>query len=158
MLKKFIKQLQESGATVEKVPGENLYSVSGIYYGDDAWNVYKSWGEKIGSSPKVSCGFFPPGDTELVPSYTLGGAIQREANSIVHFYATANRTDVIRDPLQPRMYVPIPTVIALSKLIETIIQPPNTYPTLANLSSGSYICTINHQWNNVGVEIILMKS
>ena len=141
---------------VEKLPGEELYSITGIKYGDDCWKIYEEWGESVDYDPRVTCGFWPPDsivDSVLTPSDALIGPIQREANSIVHYYAAGN---VIGPPLRaPLMNINVHhAAFPLSKLMEEIQQPPQDYPTINSLKSG---CTVNQQWANTGVEILLFK-
>jgi len=167
--KKVLDEMKAKGAKVEKLEGEELYSVTNITYKDKAWDVYEAWGETIDGDPRVGSGFFPLDSiigTALCPEDALGVLVMREANSIIHYYAPLRRDDFNGNILPeigpilraPRMLINVHHAsIALSKLLQRIQNPPYNYPTINSLRSGSYICTINQQWANAGVEIVLFK-
>ena len=88
--KKVLDEMRDLGAHVEKLQGEDLYSVAEIVYGDKAWNAYERWGNTIDGDPRVGAVFAPSENiinSVLCPNDTLGIPIQREANSIILHYA-----------------------------------------------------------------------
>jgi hypothetical protein len=166
--KNTIGDMLVSGATVKEVE-ENLFSISNVNYGDQAWLVYQKWAMKCKADPRVGAGFFPPGsiiNTALVPHSDLVHHIQIEANSIITHYSDLRMEDFegendpeLPDPLPaPEMMINIHHAsIAVSKLMQTIQNPPGNYPTIRGLKAGSYICTVNQQWSNVGVTINIFR-
>lgn len=167
--KKVLNEMQDRGALVEKLEGEDLYSVTEIVYGDEAWKVYEDWGNTIDGDPRVGAVFAPPENilgTVLCPNVQLAFEIYQETNSIILHYAPKRIGDFrnedspeIPGPVAaPRPHVNVHhATIALSKLMQRIQNPPNNYPILDSLRSGSYICTVNQQWSNAGVDIELFK-
>ena len=167
--KNVLHEMQDLGALVEKLEGEDLYSVTEIVYGDEAWKVYEHWGNTIDGDPRVGAVFAPPENiinSVLCPDDALGIPIQREVNSIILHYAPLRIGDFRNEDLPeipgpvvaPRPHVNVHhATITLSKLMQRIQNPPNNYPILYSLRSGSYICTVNQQWSNAGVDIELFK-
>jgi hypothetical protein len=167
--KRVLNEMQVLGALVKKLKGEDLYLVTEIVYGDEAWKVYEHWGNTIESNIIVGAMFAPPENiinSVLCPNVSLGFPIQKEANSIILHYASLRIEDFQNEKL-PKIPAPIaapklhtnishPT-IALSKMMHRIQNPPKNYPILDSLHSGSYICTVNQQWSNAGVVIHLFK-
>lgn len=166
---KVLNQMKENGALVDKLEGEDLYSVTDVVYGDKAWKVYEDWGNNIDGNPIVLAGFFPSKNivgSVLCPDDAVCFQIQRDANSIIHYYAPLRR-DIFQDndftkigpPLHaPRMGVSVHHAkIALSKIPERIRTPPDDYPALRSLKSGSYICNIQQTWANTVVNVVLFK-
>ena len=45
--KEVLNEMQDRGALVGKLEGEDLFSVTDIAYGDEAWKVYEDWGNTI---------------------------------------------------------------------------------------------------------------
>jgi hypothetical protein len=168
--KQILQNMILKGATVEKLNGEDLYSVTDMVYGDEAWKVYCDWGESIVGDPRVGAVFAPSEsviDTSICPADDIGVAIMREANSIIAHYAPLRAIDFadgavpfIGPPLRaPRAHSNVHHAsIALSKLMEGIQNPPKEYKTIGSLTTGHYICTITQQWSNAGVDIELFKS
>ena len=169
MPKKILNEMRNRGALVEKLVGENLYSVTEIVYGDEAWKVYQDWGNTMDGDLRVGAVFAPSENiihSVLCPNDALGIPIQRESNSIIYYYAPLRMQD-FRNQVLPEIGIPLvaprPLVnikhatIALSKLMQRIQNPPANYPTLNSLCSGSYICTVVQQWSNAGVDIELFK-
>jgi hypothetical protein len=161
-----LEELKTSGAVVEKLQGEDLYSVSHIEFKDKAWDIYATWGEAVNQEPRVGA-MFAPSETALCPKDILGIPIQRETNSVIHYYAPLRIEDFannvepgIGPPLQahhPHVIVHH-SAVALSRLMERIQKPPENYPAIHGLKSGSYICTVIQTWANAVVEITLFKS
>ena len=162
--------LRNLGAVVEKLVGENLYSITGIVYGDEAWKVYEEWGKSIDGDPRVGAVYGPSEDivdTALCPQDAIGIPLLRECNSIIYYYSSLRPNDFgggdqfpeIGAPLRaPRPFVKVHhATMALSKLMERLQQPPANYPVLASLRSGSYICTVVQGWSNAAVDIDLFK-
>lgn len=160
-----LNEMKNQGAIIEKLKGENLSSVSNIIYGDAAWKVYETWGNTIDSNIKVGAIFAPPENiihSISCPDYKIGVIIQREVNSIIYYHAQSRIEDIVDlgSPLiAPRVNVKIQHApVALSKLIQRIQNPTANYPTINSLPPGSYICTIDYQLSNVGLDIELFKS
>ncbi|KAI3658392.1 hypothetical protein MP638_001392 [Amoeboaphelidium occidentale] len=164
-----INELSANGACVNKLEGEEFYSVTEITFGDKAWITYEKWASGINKDSRVGANFGPGPDivnTALLPSDNFVAAIQREARSIIHRFAGLNVQD-FENGNQPQIGPPIPAPpiftrihhakLALSGLMNRIQDPPLDYPVLRALRSGSYICTIDQQWANAGVEIVLFK-
>lgn len=153
-----IDELKENGAIVEKLEGEDLYIVSGIIFKDKAWTAYEKWA--FNKVPRIGANFGPSFNITdaLIPSDDLIGAIQREIRSIVHHCSrleNGNHSN-IGPPLSAP---PIFSFVhhELSSLMNCIQNPPDNYPVLRSLNSGSYICTIDHVWSNASIEIVLFK-
>ena len=73
--KNVLNEMQDRGALVEKLEGEDLYSVTEIVYGDEAWKVYEHWGNTIDGDPRVGAVFAPPENiinSVLCPDDALG--------------------------------------------------------------------------------------
>ncbi|KAI3630466.1 hypothetical protein MIR68_011901 [Amoeboaphelidium protococcarum] len=164
-----IKEMAANGATVNKLEGEELYSVTGITFEDNAWMTYEKWAGGIDKDPRVGANFGPGpniANTVLAPPNHLGHDIQCEARSIVHHYAGL-RAQGFENGNHPQIGPPLPAPpiftrihhakLALSSLMNRIQDPPNDYPVLRSLRSGSYICTIDQQWANAGVQIVVFK-
>jgi hypothetical protein len=168
--KKVFDGMKEQGALVDKLVGENLYSVTNLVYGDKAWKVYEDWGVTVDADPQVLAVFTPPEniiDSVLCPDEALCFPIQREANSIVYHYAPLRMEDFRLEAL-PEVGPPLRAVepfvrvhhtsIALTKIMSRIQRPPENYLTLQSLRTESYMCTIIQQWSNAGVAIHLFKA
>ncbi|KAI3639184.1 hypothetical protein MIR68_002714 [Amoeboaphelidium protococcarum] len=164
-----INEMSANGAIVNKLEGEELYSVTGITFEDNAWITYEKWAGGIDKDPRVGANFGPGPNlvnSALVPTDNLIGSIQREARSIVNHYAGLRAQD-FENENHPQIGPPLPAPpiftrihhakLALSSLMNRIQDPPNDYPVLRSLRSGSYICTIDQQWANAGVEIVVFK-
>jgi hypothetical protein len=167
--KQLLQELEKKGATVQKVDGENLFGVLGLYYKSDAWEVLEEWGKTVDIDPMVLAAFYPPpniADSSICPPDALGIPIMREANSIVHYYSTLQMEDFQENPfppIGPPLGAPPGLVrvhhatVALGKLMERIQNATPDYPVIHNLKSGSYVCNIVQSWANVVFEIIVMK-
>ncbi|KAI3641124.1 hypothetical protein MIR68_000854 [Amoeboaphelidium protococcarum] len=164
-----INEMSASGATVNKLEGEELYSVTGITFKDTAWVTYELWASGIDKDLRVGANFGPGPNlvnSALVPPDHLAHDIQCEARSIVNHYAglqaqdfeNGNNPQIGRPLPAPPIFTRIPNAkLALSSLMNRIQDPPIDYPVLRSLKSGSYICTIDQQWANAGVEIVVFK-
>ena len=164
--KEVLQSMEANGAKVEKVPGEALVSITEIQYGDAAWKIYEAWAENIDKDPRVFIGFFPSKavrDSTLSPSRAVGAEIVVEAISILSHYSRLMVADfhdnvpIIGPPLEdvPMFIVVHHAKLALSSFMERIQNPPANYPVLSALKSGSYICTVDQQWANAGVNITI---
>lgn len=98
----------------------------------------------------------------------MGVSILREVNSIIQYYSQLRADDFgpngnliarIGAPLAgPPAHIRVHHAkMALSALMQAIQNPPDNYPILNSLKSGSYICTMNQQWANVGIDVVLFK-
>jgi hypothetical protein len=167
--KQLLKDLEERGAIVQKVDGENLFGVLGLYYKSDAWEVLEEWGKTVDIDPMVLITFYPPpniANSSICPPDALGIPIMREANSIVHYYSTLRMEDFQENPFPP-IGPPLGAspglvrvnhaTVALGKLMERIQNAPPDYPAINSLKSGSYVCNVVQSWANVVFEIIVMK-
>jgi hypothetical protein len=164
-----LQEVELCGAIVQKLDGEDLYSVSGIVYGDKSWVAYEQWADGFDKQLRVGANFGPGpniANTALAPPDHLVHDLQRESRSIVNHYAGL-KPQIIENgrisPLGPPLHAP-PIFscfdfakLSLSYLMNRIQDPPDNYPVLRSLKSGSYICTFDHQWANAGVEIELFK-
>ncbi|KAI3633107.1 hypothetical protein MIR68_009182 [Amoeboaphelidium protococcarum] len=102
----------------------------------------------------------------MAPPDHMGHDIQCEARSIVHHYAGLRAQD-FGNGNYPQIGPPLPAPpiftrsyhakLALSGLMNRIQDPPNDYPALRSLRSRSYISTIDQQWANAGVEIVVFQ-
>jgi hypothetical protein len=167
--KNVLNKMEKHGALIEKVKGENLVSVTNVNYGDSAWKVYEEWAENITNDPRVFIGFFPRGavlGSTLSPSRAVGANIVVEAISILLHYSEKIAED-FENNIIPEIPPPVEDIpmfvnvrhpkIALSALMQRIQSPPANYPVLCSLKQGSYICTIDQQWANAGINITLFK-
>ncbi|KAI3643604.1 hypothetical protein MP228_013159 [Amoeboaphelidium protococcarum] len=162
-------EMSANGATVNKLEGEELYSVTGMTFQDTAWVTYEKWARGIDKDLRVGANFGPGlnlVNSALVPPDHLAHNIQCEARSIVNHYAGLRVQD-FENGNNPRIGPPLraPPIftrflnakLALSSLMNRIQDPPIDYPILRSLKSGSYVCTIDQQWANAGVEIVVFK-
>ena len=76
-----LNEMKDRGAIVEKLQGEDLYSVTELVYGDEAWKVYQDWGNTIDADPRVGAVFAPSENilgSVLRPDDIIAIRIQRE--------------------------------------------------------------------------------
>jgi hypothetical protein len=168
---KVIEDAKRAGATVKKLPGEELWSLECVF-GDEAFGAVNNWvsGLSENTDPNVFVLFAPPQNiqfTALCPALAIGLNIQIEAGSVAFHYAPFRRANfnggpfpAIPGPLQfplGAIQILYPT-IALHAFLSRIhnLNDPN-YPVISNLRSGSYICTVFIQWSNVGQSTALFK-
>lgn len=158
-----------AGGLVEKCPGEKLYSITNIEFGDNAWKKYEEWAATVERDPIVQALFAPSpaiAGVVLCPPLAMVGHILNEANSIIAHYAPLLEHQVF-GPAPPAIPGPLAAApinvhvrhpkVALSALMQRIQDPPATYPVLAALNPGSYICTVQQVWGNGVVAITLFK-
>ena len=143
-----LNAMKDSGALVEKLEGEELYSVTDIVYGDEAWKIYEDWGNTVDGDPRVGAIFAPSENilgTVLCPDDIIAIRIQREANSIIYHYAPKSIEDFRNEDLleipgplvAPRPLVKVHHArIALSKLLRRIQNPPSNYQSLIHWVQG----------------------
>ena len=161
--------IRKLGGRVTKCPGEDLHSVEGVLYGSPVWDIYEQWAASSGGDPQLTCGFWPSADivrTALAPPEHMAGAITREVQSLIYYYAQLRAEDIDAAGEAP-IGAPLPAPpaivhvhhakLALSALMSRIQHPPENYPILAALRAGSYICNISQVWSNTVVDIVLYK-
>jgi hypothetical protein len=157
-----LKKFKLTGAKIELLhPG--LYSITNVNIGDNTWEFYKNWIDmnEISNKIKIGAGFFPTiqiRNSDKCPSLDLTYQIQTEANSLISHYSILRDPHfVIPGPIDSYKMLETIPYKNIIKLAEIIQNPPINYPIIYNLKSKSYICTLNHQWNNVGILINLFK-
>ena len=164
--KRVLNELAKAGANVTKCPGEGLYLIQNIHFGDSAWKIFEKFAESAPSDPCISVGFCPSVETWIIPEDDLSTGIVIEAKSIRTHYSkldvSAFAGGVVPAIPGPKMYPMLQRFqspkLALSKLFERIQNPNHAeYPVLTGLPSGSYICSIAHQWDNAALDITVFK-
>jgi hypothetical protein len=167
--KKVLSKLSIAGANVTKCPGEALYLIENIQFGDEAWKIFEAFAESAHNNPFISVLFGPTQDvrsTCIVPPDSLVPAIIVEASSIRSHYAeldvSAFAGGVVPAIPKPSAFPMLQrfntTKLTLSKLFERIQNPNHPkYPVITALPPGSYICTVPYHWNNFVLLISVFK-
>jgi hypothetical protein len=167
--KKILSELSNAGAIVSKCPGEALYSIENIRFGDAAWNIFETFAESTPNRPVISVLSGPTQDvqnTSMPYPSNIIPAVVVEANSIRSHYAKLNVTAfaggvvpaIPKPAWGPVLQVFNTTKVALSKLIERIQNPNHQeYPVLTALPPGSYICHVIYHWTNAAVLVAVFK-
>jgi len=92
--------------------------------------------------------------------------IMLEANALIRFYAPLRPADfaggaapVIPHVVAGNMFTPVHHAsFSLPKIFEAMRAPPAvSFPALAGLPLGSYICSVQHIWSNALVTVALIK-
>jgi hypothetical protein len=169
-IRNLVKALEDSGATVQRVDGEESYGAFNIIYQSKVWDVLEEWGRTVRKDPWITINFTPSiyitFSSHCPPNQWIGD-ILREATSIVFHYSTLRMEDFLENPFPlidpPLEGPPMQQInvhhasVALCKLIERIQNPPPNYQTIYNLNSGSYICTVVQHWQHLTLEIVVFK-
>jgi hypothetical protein len=167
--KKILSELSNAGANVTKCPGESLYMIDNMRFGDEAWKIFETFAESSPNNPLISILFGPSENvrnTSIIPSDNLSSEIVYEASSIRSHYAKLDLSafaggvvPAIPKPAAFSMLQSFDTAkLTLSKLFERI-QTPNQpeYPVITALPSGAYICTVAYHWRNALLLIAVFK-
>jgi hypothetical protein len=167
--KYILSKLSENGSKVTKCPGEALYLVENMRFGDAAWNIFEHFAESAPNSPLISILYSLAPDvynTSMAPPDSLMPAIVGEASSIRSHYAkldvsafAGGAVPAIPKPAAfPMLQLFNTTKLALSKLCERIQNPNHPdYPVLAALPPGSYMCTVTYHWTNAALLVAVHK-
>ncbi len=167
--KEILSKLSNAGANVSKVPGEALYVIDNMRFGDEAWKIFETYAESAPTKPLISILFGPTEavrNTSVIPADNLVPAIIVEASSICGHYAALNVSALAGDgvPAIPKpaafsmIQVFNTTDLTLSKLFERIQNPNHPeYPVITALPSGSYICTVAYDCQNAALMIAVFK-
>jgi hypothetical protein len=167
--KKVLLRLSEAGANVTKCPGEGLYVIENIHFGDEAWKVFEAFAESAPHDPLISIIFCPSENfcnTFMIPAKSLVPAIVREANSIRSHYANLDIGAFAGGGVpaipKPSAFEGLQrfntTKLTLSKLFERIQNPNHPeYPVITALPSGSFICSVFYHWTNALLIIEVFK-
>ena len=169
--KNALSELSINGANVTKCPGEALYMIDNIRFGDAAWKIFEKFAESVADKPSIFVAFGPPPsiwNTSAIPPDSQVCDIVHEAKSIRSRYAKLD-ISAFAGVVVPAIPGPdsstfsiteefcTPT-LALSKLFGRIQNPDQPeYPVLSSLPSGSYICTVVHMWKNASIAIQVFK-
>ena len=169
--KNILLQLSQAGANITKCPGEALYLVENMRFGDTTWKIFEEFAECAPDSPSIFVAFSPPPyiwNTSAIPPLDQAYEIVVEAKSIRSRYAKLDLSAFAGGTV-PNISGPDSSTLsmleefqspklALSKLFERI-QNPNLpeYPVLAALPSGSYICSVVHHWRNAALVFAVFK-
>ena len=102
----------------------------------------------------------------LCPEEALGMQIKDEANSIINQFAAFRKNDfdgnLLLDVADPFPELPMGAKVNCSIVFSAILQriqiPPENFPVLCGLKSGSYICDVCQIWpDDTAVNIALFK-
>jgi hypothetical protein len=167
--KQLLNRISECGANVTKCPGEGLYMIDNMRFGDKAWKIFEDFADSAPNTPLITILFGPPLEvryTPMTPSDSLIPDIVIEASSIRSHYAkldiSAFAGGVVPAIPKPGRFPAVElfntTKLALSKLCERIQNPNHPeYPVLAALPPGSYICTVTYFWTNAALLVEVHK-
>jgi hypothetical protein len=172
-----LEAAKKAGGSVAKIPGEDLCCVR-CEFGDACYNVLNEWVSTLDEAavaaaggPRVTAIFAPPPralGTALCPRFTIAGAIQVEASSIVHHYAPLRSGDFAEEDAPPALPAPLAGAVhhvavrhahvalhALQARIRSVNDP--NYPALSELPGMSYVCDVCVEWANASVVTSIFK-
>ena len=160
-----LESLKSCGATVKKLHDQDIYYASIISTDTEPFKLYEAfldWSKKEfdrvnevnGEFIYVTAGYLPPNQSDVF----LGAKIQREANSIIYYMANSESIGPPINTINISVRVKMFNRINQLKMIKKISNPPESYTTIYNLPKGSYICTINYQYENGSISVNLFKS
>ena len=169
--KKILSELSKAGANVSKCPGEALYLIENIRFGDAAWKVFERFGETAPDKPTIGVTFCPTTEIKCnfpCPLDSLMPWIEIEASSIRNHYSKLNASsfaggvvpaipgpEITAFPVTQEFHTP---TLALSKLFQRLQNPNHPeYPVLTAIPSGPYMCSVIHFWRNAGIIIYVFK-
>ena len=164
--KRVLAEIANAGAKVTKLPGEGLYMIENIRFGDAAWKIFEKFGESAPDDPCITVGFCPTQDSWNIPPDNISLEIVKEVKSIRTHYSKLN-ISAFAGGVVPAIPGPgyFPMIqrfdtpkLVFSKMFERIQNPNHpAYPILTALPPGSYICSIVHQWMNAAFDITVFK-